>query len=95
MMKPNKIYGPFHIYCEAFISAKVASWSSELQQFTHIAQSDPRAAYTAFTHGLSSHWLYAFRTTLSISHLLQPLEDLIANQLLPALTENALFDNYT
>ena len=76
-------------------SSKVASWSSKLQQLTQIVQSDPHAAYTAFTHGLSSHWLCTSRTTPSISYLLQPLEDIIANQLLPALTENAPFDDYT
>ena len=82
-------------YCEAFILAKVASWSSELQQLMQITQSDPHAAYAAFTHGLSSHWLYTSKTTPSISYLLQPLEDINANQLLLALTSNAPFDDYT
>ena len=48
-----------------------------------------------FTHGLFSHWLHTSRTTMSISHLLQPLEDIIATQLLPALTGNTPFDDYT
>ena len=36
-----------------------------------------------------------FRTTSSISHLLQPLEKSTVTKLLPGLTENALFDDYT
>ena len=66
-----------------------------MQQLTQIAQSDPHAAYTASTHGLSSHWLYTSRTTPSISYLLQPLEDIITNHLFPALTGNVPFDDYT
>ena len=36
---------------------KVASWSEEIIQLANFALVQPRAAYAAFTHGLSGHWL--------------------------------------
>ena len=40
----------------------------------------PQAAYAAYIHGLSSHWLFLLRD------FLQPLEDSIHQVLIPAIT---------
>ena len=40
----------------------------------------------AFTHGISSKWTYLSRTVPGISTLLQPLEDVVREHLLPSLT---------
>jgi len=73
-------------YIQEFVCDKVVAWSEEIIQLAKFAQVQPHAAYSAFTHGLSSHWLYACRTMPNISQLLQPLEDKIRLVLIPALT---------
>ena len=50
-----------------------------------IAESQPHAAFSTLTHGLSSRWRYIFRTMPDITDPLQPLEDVIWCTLLPAL----------
>ena len=50
-----------------------------------IGESQPHAAYSALTHGLSSRWHYVFCTVPNIAQFLQPLEDLICCTLLPAV----------
>jgi len=72
-------------YIQEFVDDKVAGWSEEIIQLAKFAQVQPHAAYAAFTHGLSSHWLYVCRTIPNISRLLQPLEDKIRLVLIPAL----------
>jgi len=64
-------------YIQEFVDDKVAGWSKEIIQLAKFAQVQQHAAYVAFTHGLSSHWLYVCRTMPNISRLLQPLEDKI------------------
>lgn len=66
--------------------SKVRKWSEEIKQLASIAQSQPRAAYCAYTHGLSSRWSFLSHTIPNIATLLQPLEDAIQQHLLPALT---------
>lgn len=69
-----------------YVTCKVKKWSEEIKQLAGIAQSQPHAAYCAYTHGLSSHWSFLSRTIPDIADLLQPLEDAIHQHLLPALT---------
>ena len=65
---------------------KVSKWCDEIKQLANIAQVQPHAAYSAYTHGLSSRWTFLTRTIPGIAHLLQPLEDAIHQHLIPALT---------
>ena len=51
-----------------------------------IAANNPHSAYAAFTHGLSSRWIFLVRAIPNISHLMQPLEDIIRSKLIPNLT---------
>jgi len=73
-------------YIQEFVYEKVTGWSEEIIQLAKFAQVQPHAAYAAFTHGLSSHWLYACCTMSNISQFLQPLEDEIRLVLIPAFT---------
>ena len=53
---------------------------------SEICSSQPHAAYAALTHGLSSKWSFLIRTTPGISHLLQPLDDILRSALIPIMT---------
>ena len=65
----------------------------EVERLSTFAMTQPRAAYTAFTHGLVSRWSYLLRvvdweTFLSIDFL-QPLESAVQSQFIPAITGQA------
>ena len=66
-------------YVSDFVKGKVAGWSQELKLLSEIAASQPHAAYTAYTHGLSSKWSYLLRTMKGIGDHLEPLEDIVRN----------------
>ena len=74
-------------YVESFVCDQAAQWSSELEVLTEFTKSQPHAAYSALTRGLTSNWSYVTRTTPSISHLLQPMEDVIREKFVPTLTD--------
>ena len=73
-------------FIQDYVIGKVDQWSSVLSSLSEIAASSPHAAHAAFTHGISSLWLFLCRTTPNICHLLQPLEVVIRTQLIPRLT---------
>ena len=74
------------LYVRQFVEEKVKGWSSDVTLLAKVAQSQPHAAYSAFTKGLASRWVYVSRTVLDIDTYLQPLEDVICCVLIPALT---------
>ena len=49
-------------YSKKFIDDKVREWSAEVLLLAKIGESQPHAAYSALTYGLSSRWRYVFRT---------------------------------
>ena len=73
-------------YCDKFIKVRVNEWCSELEKLSSIAETQPHAAYAAATHGLAGKWNYLARTIPNIEALLLPLEEVIRNKLIPALT---------
>ena len=73
-------------FTELHVRGKVEKWCGELSHLSTIAESHPQAAYACFTHGLVSKWNYLTRSTKDISHLLQPLEDIIRTKFIPVLT---------
>ena len=73
-------------FIEEYLSNKVGEWTSSVTILSEIAVSQPHAAYSALTHGLSSKWSYLSRVTPNISHLLNPLDVALRAKLLPALT---------
>ena len=60
-------------------------WAKEVQTLAEIADSQPHAAYSALTHGLTSKWNHLSRTTPNIDSYLQTVEDAIKTALLPKL----------
>ena len=73
-------------YVENYVKSKVDSWLSIVRNLTTIAKTQPHAAYSALTHGLSSKWTYLCRTVPNISNLLKPLDDILRTKLIPTLT---------
>ena len=73
-------------FVASHVNSKVEEWISCIQHLTTIAKSQPHAAFSALTHGLSSKWTYISRTIPNISDLLLPLDNAICSLLLPELT---------
>ena len=65
---------------------KVQGWTKDIVNLAEVASSQPHAAYAAYVHGLSSRWSYLLRTVSDIDDLLQPLENVTHQHLIPALT---------
>jgi len=68
-----------------YITEKVNKWCSEIKQLAEIAQSQPHAAYSAYTHGMQHKFRYFLRTIEGIQEQLKPLDDVITNILVPAI----------
>ena len=72
------------------IDKKVTEWVEEIKTLSTIAKTEPHAAFSAFTHGLSSKWNHFLRVTdfesLSATKQLQPLEGAVRTLFIPALT---------
>jgi len=64
-------------YIRTFVADKIKGWCAEVRQLSRFAESQPHATYCAFTHGLSSHWLFASRMAPTDCDTFHPLEDLI------------------
>ena len=58
----------------------------EIERLSTIANTQPHAAYAAFTHGVASRWTYLSRTIPDTAELFKPLEDAIRLQFIPFLT---------
>ena len=54
-----------------------------------VAKTQPHAAYSAYIHGYVHKFSYLCRTVPNVDLILQPLEDCIRSQLIPALTGKA------
>ena len=74
-------------FTEEYVSSKVTKWTKEIIQLSMIPLLNPHAAYAAFTHGFSSHWLYTCRTIPDIQHLLLPWETAIHKICWPSLSD--------
>ena len=64
---------------------KVKEWVNQVEALARIAATQPHAAYSAFTLGLRHRWTYLQRTMAPLANLLQPLENAIRYQFIPAL----------
>ena len=77
------------LYVRQLVEEKVKGWSSDVILLAKVAQSQPHAAYSAFTKGLGSRWVYVSCTVPDIDTYMQLLEDVIRCVLIPALTGRA------
>ncbi len=73
-------------FVESYVTTQVSEWCRQLKTLSSIALSHPQEAYCAFTHGLKGKWSYLTRTTPGIGDLLQPLEKILREDFIPAIT---------
>ena len=70
-----------------YVKRKVECWVSELEKLSAIAETQPHAAYAAYTHGLSSKCNYLLRVTdweeNQIEAVLVPLVKVIRSRFIP------------
>ena len=71
-------------FAEEYVRGKVVEWTEEVENLAIIAVSQPLAA--AFVHGSRSKWTYLLRTIPQCGPCLQPLENVIHQRFIPALT---------
>ena len=77
-----------------YVQDKAADWKTKIGRLSLFVRSVPHAAYFAFTHGLANHGIFLLRSIKGIDDIMQPVEDVIRLQLLPALTgRKALTDH--
>ena len=70
-----------------YVAMRVNKWVDELMLLSKIAKSYPPAAYCAFTSGFREKFNYVIRTIPNISHLLQPIENVIRHEFITSLFE--------
>jgi hypothetical protein len=63
----------------------VANWVKQLKALCEIAITQPQAAYTAYVRGFNSKFTYFQRTIPDFGLYLSPVQNLIENELLPAI----------
>ena len=72
-------------YRKIYANNLVENWVKQLSTLAGISKSYPQAAYIAFTAGFRHKFNYYLRTIKDISHMLQPVENVIRYQLIPNL----------
>ena len=66
------------------------TWIRELKLLLSFVITQPHAAYSAFTHGLVSKWLFIVRTIPNVDDLFHPLEDCIRHSFISVVTGHPL-----
>ena len=69
-----------------YFNEKVNKWCEELERLSEFAKSQPHAAYSAYIHGQQHKYSYFLRTIKDVSECLKPLDDVITNTFIPAVT---------
>jgi hypothetical protein len=72
-------------FISEFVTKKVSALCTEMEVLSSIAVSSPHAAHAAFVHGFRHRWLFIQRTIPGVSHLFEPLENVIREKFIPAL----------
>ena len=73
-------------FTEEYVSKKVKLRCDEIFTLSTIAKTYPHSAYGTFVHGILHKWNYVMRTIDSVGSLFQPLENVIHQHFIPALT---------
>ena len=73
-------------FLQSFLDAKAKSWLGQVERLSDIAQSQPQAAYSAFTNGLQNKWSFLCRTMPNAATALAPVEKIIADKFIHAIT---------
>ena len=72
---------------EKYVGELVEKWVEELKTLSKIAKSEPQAAYSCFTAGFRHKVTYFIRTIPDLKDIMAPLDEIIDNQFIPAITE--------
>ena len=72
---------------ENYVKELCDDWVSQLETLAEIARSEPQAAYSGFTAGFKHKLTYFIRTIPDLTEILKPVDDVINNKLIPAITE--------
>ena len=68
-------------YCDELVN----NWKKELDNLCDIAETQPQAAYAAYTKGYRSKFTHFMRTIDQFEEFLLPIDDLLHHKLLPAV----------
>jgi hypothetical protein len=77
---------------ENYVKLKVSNWIDAVKKLAGIATTQPHAAFAAFTQSLQGQWTFLTRAMPEVSHLFQPLEDVIRHDFLRALLRRDVND---
>ena len=75
-------------HLEDYVEEKVEDWVSQIVRLAEFAQSHPQASYVAYTFGLRYRWTYYLRTLPNIEDLLEPLERVISDVMIPSMVDH-------
>lgn len=64
------------------------TWVSQAIKLAEFGSTYPQACYATFTFGLRHRWTYYLRTLPDIEELLEPLERVIADVIIPSITDH-------
>ena len=70
-----------------YVDELLQEWTHELQELCKIAKSEPQSAYTCFTGGFKHKLTYFMRTIPDLENVLSPLDVIVENEFIPAITE--------
>ena len=76
-----------------YVSQKVQKWCDEISKLSEFAKSQPHAAFCAYLHCEQHKYRYIMRTIDGISDCMKPLDDIINNIFIPAVTGFAVDDS--
>ena len=71
---------------KTYFQLKVDKLKEKFQSLVEIAATQPQVIYAALIISINNKWSYLVRTTETIGHLLQPIEDVLRHDLIPAIT---------
>ena len=70
---------------DAFVLAKVDQWVSDIHHLSHMAESQPQAAYAALTKLLQHEWIFLQRVVPMCCTLFANLETALLSSFFPAM----------
>ena len=76
-----------------YVKMKVEEMTMELKKLSKIGETEPHAAYAAFTHGWKHKWTYLSRTIADIGELMRPLENCIRHSFTSAIMNGHKFND--
>lgn len=72
-------------YRREYCGDLVERWTKDLEPLCEIADTQPQAAYAAFTKGYKSKFSYFIRTIEGFEQFTEPIDSLLSDKFLPAL----------